>query len=257
MEKILVTGGTGLLGSEVVKQLLSLGMKVGVFTSKSNAAVPFGAEVFRGDLRSGAGLPAALKETRAVIHCASHFGSFQETDIAGTGHLLRAVDVSRPPHLVYISIVGIEKSSYPYYVAKRAVEEMILGSGVPCTILRTTQFHEFVLNMIRGILDDGEEIALVPDGIRFQSVEIREVAGELVRISLSKPGGLLPEFGGPEVLCFEDMFEAYLRVLGSARKWKVFPVAGLRYDNFRTGMNVVPDHRSGKITWAEFLGSIV
>lgn len=256
MEKILVTGGTGLLGSEVVRQLLSLGSGVGVLSSKSDAEAPVGAVVFRGDLRSGAGLKEALAETRTVIHCASNFSSFKDTDIAGTANLLEAMDRDRPPHLVYISIVGVDKSAYPYYVAKRTVEEMILGSGVPCTILRTTQFHHFVLNMIRTVLDSGNEIALVPDGIRFQSVDIKEVAGELIRISDAAPGGLLPEVGGPEILRFEDMFEGYLRVSGSLRPWKVFPVEGLRYDNFRTGVNIVDDRRWGKITWKEFLKSI-
>ena len=253
MEKILVTGGTGLLGAEVVRQLLSLRAEVGVLTTKRDAAVPEGVEIFHGDLRTGAGLAEALASVRTVIHCASNFSSFEDTDIKGTANLLKAIEVSRPPHLVYISIVGIDKSSYPYYEAKRAVEEMILGSDVPCTILRTTQFHDFVLKMILGILEGSDEIALVPDGIRFQSVDVGEVAKELVQIGDAEPAGLLPDFGGPEVLRFEDMFGDYLDLTGARRKWKSFPVAGLRYDNFRTGINLVSEHRMGKITWREFI----
>jgi len=255
MEKILVTGGTGSLGSEVVRQLISLGCNVGVFTSRRDPQVPDGVGVFHGDLSTGEGLAEALAGVRTVIHCASNFSSFKDTDIGGTGKLLDTVDTSRPPHVVYISIVGIGKSVYPYYVAKRAVEEMLLGSGVPCTILRTTQFHDFVLNMIRTVLESAGEIALVPDGIRFQSVDIREVAGELIRIGGAKPAGLLPDFGGPEVLRFEDMFEEYVGMCLPGREWKIAPVAGMRYDNFRTGINIVPGHRSGKISWKEFLRS--
>lgn len=254
-QKILVTGGTGLLGSEIVRQLISRHLQVSILTTKSDPKVPAEAGVFRGDLRSGAGLKEALAGVQTVIHCASSPASFDDTDIKGTTHLLAAVDPSSPPHLVYISIVGIEKSSYPYYVAKRAVEQLILESGIPCAILRTTQFHEFVLNIIRAILDSGDEIALVPDGIRFQSVDLREVAGELIRISQRKPVGLLPEFGGPEIQRLEDMFEEYLRVSGTQRRWKAVPVASPRYDNFRTGINIVPEHRSGKRSWTQFLAS--
>ena len=256
MEKIIVTGGTGLLGSEVVRQLLSRGLKVGVLSSQIEPVAPGEVEVFQGDLRSGAGLSEVLVEARVVIHCASNFSSFTDTDIGGTANLLKAIDMARLPHLVYISIVGVDDSSYPYYVAKRAVEEMILASGVPCTILRTTQFHDFVLNMIRQVLDGGDEVALVPDGIRFQSVDIREVAQELIRVGLSEPGGLLAEFGGPEVWRLEEMFEEFLRVSGIVREWKAYPVAGLRYDNFRTGVNIVADRRCGKVTWTEYLRSL-
>ncbi|HVS96674.1 MAG TPA: NAD(P)H-binding protein [Puia sp.] len=255
MEKMLVTGGTGLLGSEVVRQLLSRNLSVGVLTTQKDPELPGRVAIYRGDLRTGAGLKEALDGVRAVIHCASNFGAFDDTDIRGSTNLLNSMDASRPPHLVYISIVGVEKSTYPYYRAKRRVEETILERRTPATILRTTQFHDFVLRMIGQILDSKDEVALVPGGIRFQSVDIREVAAKLIGIADSAPAGLLPDFGGPEIHRFEDLFKDYLRVSGSRRAWKPYPVEGLRYDNFRTGVNIVPDHRAGKITWTEFLAT--
>ena len=250
MEKVLVTGGTGLLGSEVVKQLLAARVSVGVLSSRISPPAPDGVAVYRGDLRTGEGLAEALAGAETVIHCASNFAFFDDIDIKGTANLLRVMDRA---HLVYISIVGVDRSVYPYYVAKRAVEEMILESGVPGTILRTTQWHPFVLKMIHSLLDTGDDVVVVPEGIRFQSVDLGEVAAELIRIARSAPAGLLPAFGGPEVLRLEEMFEAYLGIVGSRRQWKVARVAGLRYDNFRTGINIVPEHRSGKVPWMEFL----
>ena len=254
MENILVTGGTGLLGSEVVRQLLSRHLRVGILTTQQDPKVQAGVEVIHGDLKSGEGLETAAGFAQTIIHCASNPRDFNDTDIKGTTNLLKTVE-DWPIHFIYISIAGIDKTDYPYYVAKREVEEMIEASDLPHTILRTTQFHPFILSLIRSILDSNDEVALVPDGMRFQSVDLGEVANQLCRISQSKPAGLLPEFGGPEVLRFEDMFESYLRKAGADRQWKTSPVAGPRWDLFRSGVNLVPENRAGETTWEEFLNS--
>jgi len=254
MEKILVTGATGLLGSEVVKQLLSQHSKINILTTRNNPTFPSGVDVFQGDLRSGEGLPAALDEVTTIIHCASNPRDFQAVDITGTTNLLNAV--KRLIHFVYISIAGIEKTTYPYYVAKHGVEKMIQASGLPYTILRTTQFHPFILNLIKTILDTDDEVTLVPDGMRFQSVDLHEVTSELVKISQSPPAGLLPEFGGPEILTFEEMVENYLRINGSQQKWKPFHVPAPRWDLFRSGVNLVSENKAGKTKWSEFLSRL-
>ena len=255
MERILVTGGTGLLGSKVVSHLLAQHQKVAILTTKSNPKTPEGVEVFPGDLISGDGLASAAGNAQTIIHCASNPRDFDETDIKGTTNLLNSI-TNPTTHFVYISIAGVDKSTYPYYVAKRAVEKMIQTSCLPYTILRTTQFHPFILSLIRTILDSSDEIAQIPDRIHFQSVELAEVADQLCRISQSPPTGLLPEFGGPEILSFENMVDSYLKKINSPRQWQLSPVAGPRWDLFRSGVNLIPNKSFGKIRWTEFLAHV-
>jgi uncharacterized protein YbjT (DUF2867 family) len=230
-------------------------LKVGVLSSQSNPKVPTGIEVSHGNLISGDGLAEAVSSAQTIIHCASNPRDFRETDIEGTTNLLNAI-TNRATHFVYISIAGIDKTDYPYYVAKREVEKKIQDSGLPHTILRTTQFHPFILSLIRTILDSNDEVALVPDGMKFQSVDLGEVAAQLCRIAQSEPAGLLPEFGGPEILSFDDMINAWLRKTNSQRKWKLAPVAGPRWELFRSGVNLVPDNRFGMIGWTQFLNTV-
>jgi uncharacterized protein YbjT (DUF2867 family) len=170
MNNILVTGGTGLLGSEIVNQLLCQHQKVSILTRQINLAIPAEVELFQGDLLTGEGLSKALENTKTIIHCASNPRAFQNTDILGTQNLLKAIDRKQPPHFIYISIVGVDQSNYPYYIAKKQVEDMLAESGIPFTILRTTQFHHFVYNLIKGILENKNETIQIPDRMNFQSV---------------------------------------------------------------------------------------
>lgn len=123
--------------------------------------------------------------------------------------MFNALDQDQMPHLIYISIAGVDNSTYPYYIAKKSVEDMILESCIRFSILRTTQFHKFVLNLIHGFLATGENNVVISNRIKFQSVAISEVAAKLISISEEEPAGLLPEFAGPQILFFEDMFSEF------------------------------------------------
>jgi len=257
MNKILVTGGTGLLGREIVRQLISKDRPVRILTTQSEPAVPVQAEICFGDLVSGDGLQAAVKQCNTIIHCASNPRDFQETDVFGTQNLLQAIDRNTVRHLIYISIVGVDKSDYPYYVAKKRVEDKIAESGVPFTILRTTQFHHFVYNLIQGLQKPGEDILEIPDGMKFQSVDIREVAEKLIAITESKPFGLLTNFCGPQVMMFEEYVQQYLNLTNNPIQWKASPLQGPRYDLFRSGINLCANDSAGKITWTDFLSKSI
>lgn len=256
MDKILVTGGTGLLGREIVNQLISEKQNVAILTTQTHPDVTAGVEVFTGDLITGKGLSEAVADKDVVIHCASNPLNFGETDVLGTQNLVKVIDKHQPPHLIYISIVGVDRSNYPYYVAKKQVEDLISGSGIPFTVLRTTQFHQFVNRLISGFLNTQEKSIQIPDGMKFQPVAVSEVATKLVSLSKNKAEGLLPNFGGPEVLAFEEMFEQYLQVFKSEIDWKTFPLVAPRYELFRSGVNLCESNAVGKTTWKEFLGSL-
>ncbi|HUZ58534.1 MAG TPA: NAD(P)H-binding protein [Hanamia sp.] len=252
MKKVLVTGGTGTLGSEVVKQLLFQQYHTSVLTSRQNPSLPQGCRICNGDLAKNTGLREALQNADIVIHCASNPKSPLETDVRGTRNLMDAIDKNKTHHFIYISIVGIDKSNYPYYKAKSVVEKIIEESGIPFTILRTTQFHNLVLSLIQSF-ENNDGTILVPSGLRFQSIDVSEVAGYLVAIAKEKPGGLLPDRGGPEILTIEEMTKDYLDFLGRQDALHIKPLESERFDLFRSGINLCPYNKSGKITWKEFL----
>jgi uncharacterized protein YbjT (DUF2867 family) len=145
--EILVTGGTGVLGSKVVERLRSAGIEPRVLSHRGRPGT------IVGDLLTGEGLEEAVSSVDTIVHCASSpFRKVRQTDVEGTQRLLDAASRAGVSHLVYISIVGIDRArSYPYYRVKLETEKVVKGSLVPYTILRATQFYDLVLMAIRAL----------------------------------------------------------------------------------------------------------
>jgi uncharacterized protein YbjT (DUF2867 family) len=246
--EILVTGGTGSLGSRVVDRLRDAGGGVRPMSRSGRDGT------IRADLLSGEGLEEALVGVDAVVHCASSpLRRTRQTDVEGTDRLLRAAERTSVSHFVYVSIVGVDSNPYyPYYRVKLEVERLVERSGVPWTILRATQFHEFVLKQIR-FLERGP-LALAPKGFLFQPIETGEVADLLAELALSAPAGRVPDVGGPEVRTAVDLTRSYLRATGRQKRVLELPIPGRMARALRQGAQVAPDHRYGRTTWEEFLG---
>jgi uncharacterized protein YbjT (DUF2867 family) len=254
MSKVLVTGGTGKLGREVVSRLLADHHTTRILSHKKAASVPQEVEVYYGDLASGTGLGEAVAGVDAIIHCASSPAyDTRMTDVEGTRRLLQAAKVRGSPHIVYISIVGIDQSAYAYYQAKRDAETIIEQAHLPWTILRTTQFHDFVLHLIHEFKADTLTEVPVVEGMRFQSIDISEVADRLVTLMEQGPAGRVPDMGGPQILTIEEMTETYLRIRGRTATVRSEPPPGAQFSVFRSGINLTPDHAEGTITWETFL----
>lgn len=251
MALVTVTGGTGTLGSAVVTRLLARQHRVRVLSRRADAACADGVEVVTGDMLTGAGIQEAVAGADAIIHCASGPANAQQVDVEGTRTLLNAARASGAPHIIYSSIVGIDRSTMPYYQAKYATEGVIEQSGLPWTNVRIVQFHNFVLRMVQAAGADTQPEVTVNEGIRFQSIDVGEAADQLVALVDAGPAGLAPDVGGPEVLTLAEMVATYLRVRG--RQATVRPVAEETPTPFSTGINLVPDHAVGKITWEAFL----
>src|SRR4051794_24972552 len=131
---VLVTGGTGTLGRALVHTLLDAGLPVRVLSRRERtSAVPAAVQWVVGDLLTGDGLPTALDEVRAVVHCASDPRK-PDRDLDAAVQLLLACRAARVEHLLYISIVGVDAVSLAYYRAKLRVEEIVEDGGVPWTI---------------------------------------------------------------------------------------------------------------------------
>jgi uncharacterized protein YbjT (DUF2867 family) len=253
MSTILVTGATGTLGREVVRHALARKQNVRAYVREAEAALPEGVEAFPGDIRTGAGLREATKGVDAIVHCATFFDAGNVTDLEGARHLIAAAAENGSPHLVYISIVGIDDSKFSYFQGKLAIERMIEQSGLPFTILRVTQFHDFVFKLITSFEDKEAPAIVLPAGLRFQSIDASEVADALVTLATQPPVGRAPDMAGPEIFTLEDMADTYKRVYRKPHVIRSEPSESEFHDAFRSGSNILPDCAVGRTTWEAFL----
>ena len=202
--QILVTGGTGTLGRRVVDRLRAAGREVRVLSRSGRPGT------VRGDLSTGENLGAAVRGTDTIVHCASNPLKLRRTDVAGTELILQEAARAGVSHVVFISIVGVDRNPYfPYYRVKLDAENVVERSPVPWTILRATQSHELVLRAGR-ILDRLPAVTPIPRGFRLQPMDVGEAADRLAEIALSEPSGHVPDVGGPEVLSSAELARAYL-----------------------------------------------
>ncbi len=251
MTRVLVTGGTGSLGRELTPRLLAAGYAVRVMSRRSpKRGEATGVEWATASLESGAGLGEAVKGAKVVIHAASSPVK-RGIDVAGTVRLLEQAQDARVEQFVYISIVGIDRIGFSYYRNKLAAERLIEAADVPSTILRATQFHDFI-DRILGTLARWP-LAFIPTNWQFQSISAGEVAEQLVAAVQQGNGARLPDIGGPEVLRFGEMAGAWLAAQGKHRPIVHLPLPGKLSAGFRQGLNTTPRNRVGKLTWAEWL----
>ena len=251
MDSVLVTGGTGLLGRRVVRALAADGHPVRIL-SRSPASPPVpGAEVTVADLSTGVGLPEAVAGAGAVVHCATDPRNSRAVDVEGTERLLEAAREAGRPHVVSVSIVGVDRIPVTYYRAKLAAEEAIARSGLPWTVLRTTQFHGFVEELLGRLVR--LPVVPVPRGWRLQPIDVEEVARRLADAVTAEPVGRLPDLGGPEVFPVAELVRDRLRRTGRHRPVVEVPLPGALSAALRAGAGLVPGNRSGGRTWREHL----
>lgn len=255
MASILVTGGTGTLGRGVVAELLAAGNDVRVLSRRDPGRVPGRAALGDagwavGDLRTGAGLDEAVAGVTAIAHCASDFRRPRQ-DLVSVRNLIGAASRHGAPHLVYVSIVGVDRVPLGYYRVKLEAERLVEGSGLPWTILRATQFHDLILYMSQQLAR--LPVMVVPAGISFQPVDADEVASRVAGLALGEAAGRVPDLGGPEVLTATELARAYLRASGRRRPVLAVRLPGKAFGGYRRGGHLAPGHADGRRTYQEFL----
>jgi len=258
---ILVTGGTGVLGRAVVERLEAAGKQVRVLSRRLGPG-PGGGRVV-GDLGTGAGIEAAVAGADVIVHCASAGSAGKKAravDLEGTRRLVEAARAAGAgaaggagglPHLVYISIVGVDRVPVGYYRVKLATERLIEQSGLPWTVLRATQFHDLVAFMLELLARP--PVLLLPRGISDQPVDTGEVADRMVALALGAPAGRVADIGGPQVLTVEELARTYLKAAGRRRPIVRVPLPGAAVRGMRAGGHLCPEHADGKRTWEEYL----
>jgi uncharacterized protein YbjT (DUF2867 family) len=251
MSPILVTGGTGTLGRVVVDRLLGAGREVRVLSrhaAQRAGTAPY--EAVSVDLRGGEGLDRAVEGVDTIVHCATT----SRGDVPAARNLLDAARRAGVGHLVYISIVGIDRVPLGYYRTKLEVERLLEASGLGWTVLRTTQFHDLVRGICRVLTKP--PVAFVPSGVRVQPIDTAEVAERLVELAAGEPAGRVDDMGGPEVHALPDLVRMYLAAAGRRRPIVPVRLAGKAYRGYVAGGNLTPEHAVGRGTFQEFLGRI-
>lgn len=251
MKSILVTGATGTLGTAVLGKLARRGRTLRALSRRAPSAPREAITWVAGDLTTGQGMESACEGTGVVVHCASD-GRTRHGDVTMTRRLLEAARREKP-HIVYISIVGVDRLPLGYYSAKLEAENLLVSSGLPYTILRATQFHD-LLYRILSTLERSPIIPLVA-GLRFQPIEVEEVADRLVDLALGEPAGRVSDVGGPAVRSAAELARTYLRARHRQRLLVPVPLVGKIGRSFRDGANLAPDHAVGRRSWEEYLAA--
>lgn len=244
--KIVVIGGTGMIGSKLVATLSASSHEV-VAASPSKGV----------NTITGEGLAGAL-DGAAVVVDVSNAPSFDErvvTDFFRTsgGNLAAAEAKSGVRHHVALSIVGTDRvADLGYFRAKVEQERLIAQSGISYTIVRATQFLEFLAGIADGHADGDDTVRLAP--VQFQPIAADDVAAILAETALAQPLNGLIDIAGPDRGPFADIVGRYLTAVGDRRTAVSDPAA--RYFGGRvTEFSLVPTGpaRLGQINLTDWL----
>lgn len=214
--KIVVIGGTGLIGSKTVAILREGGHEVVAGSPKNGV-----------DSITGEGLKQAMVGAQVVIDL-TNSPSFEDKAVleffeTSGRNLLPAESEAGVRHHVALSIVGTDRSDNGYFRAKVAQEKLIKASGIPYTIVRATQFTEF----LGGIADssaDGNVVRLSP--VLFQPIAADDVASIVADVAIAAPRNGVIEIAGPERAPFDEIIARYLKAVGDPREVVSDPKAG-------------------------------
>jgi uncharacterized protein YbjT (DUF2867 family) len=197
--RIAIAGGTGLVGSHIVDAARQRGHEP-IVLGRSH-----GIDVVAGD-----GLHSSLASVDVVIDVmnAESFEEGPATEFFTTaaGNLQRAAGEQGIGHIVTLSIVGIDGTSFGYYKAKLAQGRAAVDGPVPSTIQRATQFHEFPAQMLAA-MRDGDHASMFD--VRVQTVAARTVADALLAVAEQPPAGRVPDLAGPQPGSLVDLARAF------------------------------------------------
>jgi uncharacterized protein YbjT (DUF2867 family) len=243
--KIVVIGGTGLIGSKTVTILRQGG-------HEAVAASPKGGV----NTITGEGLKEAMAGAQAVIDLSNAPSSDRQVVLeffeTSGRNLLAAEAAASVRHHVALSIVGTDRvPDQGYFRAKVAQEKLIEASGIPYTIVRSTQFLEF----LGGIADantDGNVVRLSPS--LFQPIAADDVAAVVAEVALANPRNGITEIAGPERAPFNQIVARYLKAVGDPRKVVKDPEARY-FDGRLEEKSLVPlgEARLGHLNLEEWL----
>jgi uncharacterized protein YbjT (DUF2867 family) len=244
--KIVVIGGTGLIGTKVVDWLSEQGHDV------TPAAPETGVNTI-----TGAGLAEAVDGAAAVVdvsNAPSYDGNApMEFFPVSTGNLLEAETSAGVGHHVVLSIVGAEDlTATTYFRAKVAQEELVARSSVPYSIVRATQFFEFI-GVIAGMATVGDGVRVPP--VLLQPAAAAEIAAAVGRVAIGPPSHGAVEVAGPEQFRLDELIRRQLEVDDDPRRVVADPRARY-FGAVLAERTLVPDDgaRFTSTTFVDWLG---
>jgi uncharacterized protein YbjT (DUF2867 family) len=230
--RIAVAGGTGTIGRRVAAALARDGHEVRAFSRS--------AEEYRVDLTTGAGLDAALDGCEVVVDASNGPPSHKARAVLvdGSRRLLAAEQHAGVRHHVCLSIVGIEAVPMAYYRVKVEQESVVESSGVPWTIVRSTQFHD----LLGGMLTAAGRWHVMPSArARFQPVEVGEAAEAVARVAIDLPRLARVTVAGPEVHDLRALGRVWSEVTGRRAVGIPIPLPGRLGRALRDGRLTCPN----------------
>jgi uncharacterized protein YbjT (DUF2867 family) len=243
--KIVVIGGSGLIGSKLVNKLGEHGHDA--FAASPDSGV---------DTLTGEGLDEALDGASVVVDV-SNSPSFEDAAVmeffkTTTGNLLAAEAAAGVAHHVALSVVGTERlTESGYFRAKLAQEELIEGSSIPYSIVRATQFYEF-MQRIAADATDGNTVRLPPALI--QPMAAGDVASAIRRVSVGTPLNAMMEVAGPEQFRLDELIRGALMARNDPREVVTDPQA--RYFGINPSERALlpgPDARLAETRFSDWL----
>jgi uncharacterized protein YbjT (DUF2867 family) len=239
--KIVIIGGTGLIGSKVVEKLRARG----------HEAVPAAPNTGVNTL-TGEGLAEVMKGTNVVVDV-SNSPSFEDAAVlnffeTSTRNQLAAEAVAGVGHHVALSIVGVERPSEGgYFRAKAAQEKLIRESSIPYSIVHATQFFEFVVR-IADSATEGNTVRIPP--VLFQPVAAEDVASMVCKVALGSPVNGIVEIAGPEQFRFDELIRLALAARHDPREVVADPHA--RYYGAELGERTLVPAADANLGWIHF-----
>ncbi|ANN18399.1 LysR family transcriptional regulator [Amycolatopsis orientalis] len=215
--KFAIIGGTGLIGSQVVRNLNDAG----------HEAVPHSPSTGV-DLLTGQGLDAALDGADVVVNL-TNSPTFDEASPAffrtSMDNLVAAAKKASTGHFVILSIVGVDQvPELDYYRAKTLQEDILKSSGIPYSIVRATQFMEFVDAVLSWTAD--ENTVRLPS-TPIQPIAAADVAAAVSEVSAGKPLNGTLDVGGPDVYPLDELGRITLSAKGDTRSVTIDETAGM------------------------------
>jgi uncharacterized protein YbjT (DUF2867 family) len=246
--KIVVIGGTGLIGTKVVGELSAHGHETVAASPKTGV-----------NTLTGQGLGEILKDAEVLVDV-TNSPSFENQAMmdffkTSTSNVIKYGVAAGVRHLVALSVVGADRlSESPYIQAKLVQEKIIKESGLPFSIIHATQFFEF-LGTIADISTEGNLVRLAP--VLVQPMAADDVARALARISIALPVRGTVEFGGPDKFRLDEIIRLVLNAEGDSREVIADP-ASPYYGAHVSERTLVPgdDAQLGKTRCRDWLASL-
>jgi uncharacterized protein YbjT (DUF2867 family) len=262
MSTVLVTGGTGHLGRDLIPDLQRAGHQVRALTRRSRQDAEV--EWVAGDLSTGVGLDEAMAGVDLVLNAATNspmaqrggfrlsdfFRTPSDVDLQGVQHLIESAERAGVRRFLHVSIVAIDRANYPYGRVKAAGERLVRESALDWAVVRATPFYYLIAGWLSGLAR--MPVWPLPAHLPFQPCDIADFATYLTRCVDDAGLGMRQDFGGPEALTIGEIARQYQAARAIKRPivpLPLGPLAGMLQPMFPTA----PHGARGTTTWAAWL----